>query len=395
MSFKIRKIIDSSLCLGCGLCEAIAQSSSIHMHLADNGFYEPIVEGDIPLSVQSELNKLCPGIRIDCIDTNNTFCGKVEAAYEGWTENSSIRKAGSSGGVITALASYLLSTNQITGVLHVGIHEGHYLYNELKVSRTVDDVLSCASSRYAPALMFDKINDILSNPDEQFLFIGKPCDVMTLRKYTKLHSEYESCIKYWISLVCAGMPSYNATQKLINQANDRSPVISLKYRGDGWPGDFKVQFADGKTFRCSYDDSWGKVLGRDVRFRCKICPDGIGQYADIVVGDAWYTKDGYPDFTEREGRSFILIRNKRGVELVENAKEVGILSLTSLDICNLKQMQPFQYQRLRTAFYKLIPAYIITGGLLKIRRLKLLRFSFVRGCKISLGTIFRYYHRNL
>src|SRR3712207_7050821 len=39
------------------------------------------------------------------------------------------------------------------------------------------------------------------------------------------------------------------------------------------------------------------------RSRCKICPDGTGEFADIVCADAWYGKDGYPDFAEREGRS--------------------------------------------------------------------------------------------
>ena len=132
--------------------------------------------------------------------------------------------------------------------------------------------------------MFDRIDELLSGSEERYLFIGKPCDVMALREYTKLHPEHKSRIEYWVSLVCAGMPSYNATRKLIARAADPTPVVSLRYRGDGWPGDFKVSFEDGKIFRCSYNESWGQVLGRDVRFRCKICPDGIGQYADLVVG---------------------------------------------------------------------------------------------------------------
>ena len=241
--------------------------------------------------------------------------------------------------------------------------------------------------------MFDRIDELLSGSEERYLFIGKPCDVMALREYAKLHPEHKSRIEYWVSLVCAGMPSYNATRKLIARAADPTPVVSLRYRGDGWPGDFKVSFEDGKTFRCSYNESWGQVLGRDVRFRCKICPDGIGQYADLVVGDAWHTKDGYPDFTEQEGRSFLLARNARGAELAEKARDAGILSLSPLDIRGLEQMQPYQYQRLRNAFYKLAPAWIVTGGLLKIRHLGLPRFPTRKGLRTALGTVYRYYRR--
>ena len=135
------------------------------------------------------------------------------------------------------------------------------------------------------------------------------------------------------------------------------------------------------------------MLGRDVRFRCKICPDGIGQYADLVVGDAWHTKDGYPDFTEQEGRSFLLARNARGAELAEKARDAGILSLSPLDIRGLEQMQPYQYQRLRNAFYKLVPAWIVTGGLLKIRHLGLPHFPTRKGLRTALGTVYRYYRR--
>lgn len=56
----------------------------------------------------------------------------------------------------------------------------------------------------------------------------------------------------------------------------------------------------------TYNDSWGKILGRELGFRCKICPDGIGMLADISSGDSWNTKDGYPDFTEGDGKTFVL-----------------------------------------------------------------------------------------
>lgn len=393
MSFKLQRIVNSSLCLGCGLCEAVAKRDTVYMHLAKNGFYEPIMINKFSSDVANELKILCPGICINCIDTSKSFCGEIEGAYEGWANDSTIRTKGSSGGVITALASHLLETKQVTGVLQVGLKEGHFMYNELKISRTVQEVYCCSSSRYAPSLMFDRIDEILNCSDEEYLFIGKPCDIMTLRGYVALHPELQSRIKYWISLVCAGMPSYNATQKLVDQANDKGRITSLKYRGEGWPGDFKVQFENGNVFRCSYNDSWGKVLGRDVRFRCKICPDGIGQYADIAVGDAWHTKNGYPDFTEQDGRSFLFLRNRKGVEMVENAQKAGAVSLHPLDINNLKHMQPYQYHRLQTIFYKVLPAYLITGGLLQIRRLRFSSFSFLKGCKIAFGTIGRYYTR--
>lgn len=50
----------------------------------------------------------------------------------------------------------------------------------------------------------------------------------------------------------------------------------------------------------SYNESWGNILGKYLQKRCKICPDGIGEFADIVCADAWHgDKSGYPNFEEK------------------------------------------------------------------------------------------------
>jgi coenzyme F420 hydrogenase subunit beta len=46
-------------------------------------------------------------------------------------------------------------------------------------------------------------------------------------------------------------------------------------------------------------NAWGEELSNHLQFRCKICPGGTGEFADVVCAGAWYGKDGYPDFTER------------------------------------------------------------------------------------------------
>lgn len=391
--FNIKTTVKRSFCLGCGLCEAIGKQDNVTMRLETNGFYEPRVIGHVSSQTLKQLGKTCPGINIECIDNRYTFCGNLISAYEGWSNEPSIRKQGSSGGVITALALYLLRTKQITAVLHVGPCKDNILHNELRVSRTETDIISCASSRYAPALIFNRLPYYLSQERETYLFIGKPCDIMALKKYLKIHPEYCNRVKICISLMCAGIPSYNATLKLIEDAKNASKPLDIKYRGDGWPGNFKVKFENGEVYTRSYNDSWGRVLGRNIHFRCKICPDGIGQWADIVVGDAWQTSDGYPDFNERDGKSFILARTSSGNMLLNEAYKKGAITLNTADINSLKTIQPYQYLRLRSVFYRLLPALLVSGCRLKIKGLYIPTFSFLEGCKISLGTIYRYYKR--
>lgn len=89
--------------------------------------------------------------------------------------------------------------------------------------------------------------------------------------------------------------------------------------GEVWPGNFCAKFENGDKYEVSYNDSWGKILGKSLGFRCKICPDGIGMLADVAVGDSWNTKDGYPDFTESDGKCFCMIRTDKGQQIMNAA----------------------------------------------------------------------------
>ena len=61
-----------------------------------------------------------------------------------------------------------------------------------------------------------------------------------------------------------------------------------------------------------------------------------------------------------------------------------------MDINNLKEVQPYQYQRLLYAGYKLIGAKICIGNILKISHLSFHSNTLIRGFRSMLGTIKRF-----
>ena len=107
------------------------------------------------------------------------------------------------------------------------------------------------------------------------------------------------------------------------------------------------------------------MLNRHLQFRCKICPDGTGEFADVVCADAWYGKDGYPDFTEREGRSLILSRTNKGDALVAEMMAAGALAAKPLPVADVALMQPYQANRKRLTISRLAALYL---GLRKVPR---------------------------
>ena len=149
-----------------------------------------------------------------------------------------------------------------------------------------------------------------------------------------------------IAFFCAGTPTYKGTDELLNKLEIEKPVKELRYRGYGWPGKFYAK-NNAKEASCSYDESWGTILNKNLLFRCKICPDGIGMFADLSVGDAWDENDGLPNFNEKDGFSLVLSRTRKGLDIYEQAKKEKVITSEYIDTSILNIIQKYQIFRKR------------------------------------------------
>ena len=386
---RMKDIIKNGLCLGCGLCEAVDEKCRMEINGA--GFYRPV---PIPSAKEKvrRIRAICPGTRVESVNKGNTEAwGYVKSVSQAWATDKEIRHSSASGGVTTALALYLLESKRVDAVLHVGVSSGDWLHNRLYVSRNREELLSHNGSRYAPALVFPKLFEILeADKEAEYCFIGKPCDVAAVRNVMKEYPEYEGRIPYCLAIFCAGMPSYNATKRAVKSFGKSKEPVSVRYRGEGWPGYFTVKYDDGTEDRMTYNDSWGKILGKDIGFRCKICPDGIGLLADVSSGDSWNTKDGYPDFTETDGRNFCFVRTSAGQELFDEAAREGYIETQSLDVNSIRFMQRYQYARRHIVGWRIAAVQLMTRNILKFKGLEYMKMAlktnYVHALKDALGT---------
>ena len=82
--------------------------------------------------------------------------------------------------------------------------------------------------------------------------------------------------------------------------------------------------------------------------RCKICPDAIGQVADIAVSDAWL--NGGPA-VEDEALNGIIVRTRRGLELFDAAVETGALEIKrETGIAEISELQSHQVRKRRAVW---------------------------------------------
>lgn len=354
----IRSVVANGNCSGCGGCTLI--SGRVSMQLDESGFLRPVVQavggpGGDDASESKLFQSICPGVSVRSAmpkegRTHPTF-GNYLDAWEGWATDPEVRTAGSSAGVLTALAAWMLAS----GVAHSVVGSGP---NPALPSRTVpvrittrEEALASAGSRYAPVANLEKYDA----SDSSSAFVGKPCEVTAASQLHSALGRAESELPILLSFFCAGTPSQRATDSLSELMGVHpSDLATLKYRGDGWPGDFVVTSKDGRSERTSYDNSWGKHLGRDLQWRCKICVDGTGGHSDISVGDYWKADaSGYPTFENADGVSVIIARTPRGQSLLAAAAAAGVVSVRRIDIDSVARIQPLQRERKETLLGRL------------------------------------------
>jgi coenzyme F420 hydrogenase subunit beta len=275
------------------------------------------------------------------------YWGPLRQVLTGHATDPDVRFEGSSGGAISALLIHALNSGLVDRVVHVGPDPQAPTRNVTVVSRTPEDVLARAGSRYTASSPLADIEALLSE-DSRMAFVGKPCDVSALRQLARHDSRVDARTPLMVSFYCGGIPSHDGVLRILETMSlSCEEVTEFRYRGRGWPG-MATAKSSAKTCEMSYAESWGEHLSREVQFRCKICPDAIGGVADVVCADAWHGDEaGYPSFEQKDGRSLIITRTSAGDELLSSALAAGALEVAPLAPAEIEKMQPSQARRKR------------------------------------------------
>lgn len=372
----VNSITRNGLCSGCGLCESIAPKGAIQVMLNNSGYLRPQINHTLTAEIEKQITAVCPGLTVQHPKGTKKYhpiWGPLIKVLTGHAVDPEVRKQGSSGGVLSALLIHLVDTGKVDFVAQIATSQQNPLENELQISHTREDIIRAAGSRYAPSSPLRHLHDLLAT-GKKFAFVGKPCDIAALRRYSEINTAVKTQVPYMLSFMCAGIPSMHGTYAILKKFGaEQSKVVSFRYRGDGWPGMTRATLQDGQIFEMDYNASWGNILNKHLQFRCKICPDGTGEFADIVCADAWYGKDGYPDFAERDGRSLILVRTAQGEQLLADSLQKEALQIESLSVGEIAKMQPYQVQRKQAVLSRVIATWLALGIAPNYRRMGLLR----------------------
>jgi len=351
-------VVRHGLCAGCGLCESMAGAARVEMRLTSFGQIRPHTKERPGDAEMERILAVCPGLHVDgpapfaageAGELDPDF-GPIKSLHRVWASDEAIRFHAAAGGSLTAFGRYLLRSGEVDAVLHVAASKTQPELTEATVSRTPDEVTQGAQSRYGPAAPLVHVNALLDQ-GLRFAVIAKPCDIAAIRNLARQDDRVEKQIPYCLSIFCGGVPTVHTAHRIAAYQGVAPEELGVfRWRGNGWPGPTHIETKDGRRFDLSYDTVWydpGVPWTYDIQFRCKICPDAIGELADVACPDGWVMEQGKPIHREAPGVNIAIARTTAGQRLVERAAAAGELTLAPFDLPTLHAMHGDHLDRKR------------------------------------------------
>jgi coenzyme F420 hydrogenase subunit beta len=357
---SLNEIVEGGLCIGCGLCRAMTEAGKIHMVLTPEGRERPVAHDGLDAAALERINAICPGTRVEGARPGtqsaqamyDVVWGYAERLAMGHAGDPEVRYRASTGGVLTALGQFLLTSGRVKFVLHVAASATEPLRTERRLSFDAASVLAGAGSRYGPAAALVDFSALLDR-GEPFALIAKPCDIAAVRNLARIDARVNQLLRYALTFVCGGASDLTKSEEVVAELGIGHDELSLfRYRGNGCPGPTRVETRDGRAFELSYPQMWEDESTWRIQPRCKICPDAIGESADLAASDVW--PGGGPS-GEDSGFNGIIVRSKRGLELYRAALAAGAIVAEPRDISfrDFDEWQPHQTRKKRAVWARL------------------------------------------
>jgi coenzyme F420 hydrogenase subunit beta len=356
MPLTLTEIVENGLCIGCGLCRSIAGPDQVELVMTPEGRERPVARRELSEPVLARINAVCPGTRIGGPDPasqsddagSDTVWGRAARLSIGYASDPVVRFRGSTGGVLTALGQFLLASGRVKFILHVAASKSAPMRSERRLSFDSAAVLEGAGSRYGPAAPLMDFCEILER-GEPFALIAKPCDITAMRSLARIDPRVDRQMRYALTLVCGGASDLAKSEEVLEQFGVSEEELALfRYRGFGNPGPTRLETKDGRAFELTYQQLWEDEAKWMIQPRCKICPDAIGQGADIAASDVW---PGGGPTGEDDGFNGIIVRTKRGLELYEAAVAAGVLTIERpASFVDFDLFQPHQLRKRRAVW---------------------------------------------
>ncbi len=383
----VARAVQTRQCISCGICAAVCPADCIRYERRE-GYFVPVIDGERCLYC-GRCAQVCYGLydagdrthgarteesgsadSIGQADESSSAdsagrteesgsVGSIGQADESSSADSAGRtgKSGSvhcltarakdeallanatSGGVVTAMVRRLLEDGAYdTAFLADGDCDGEQI--GVRAFGKGEELSSSQKSRYVPVSQQNAVRFILSHPEARVVYVGCACAVYgLLRALEQAGQDRERLLV--IGLFCDRTMTYSIVDYFrarYKRKRPDGPRLERLYfrdkRSGGWPGDMRLEFADGSVRRVSAKE---RMIVKDFfqARRCLRCPDKLNRHADLAVGDNYTGKN-----CDGRGAGSVMLYTERGRRAWERcAGEFAAAPSSEEEICRSQHME--------------------------------------------------------
>lgn len=315
------KLAEENQCTGCSACAAICPKQCIHMEPDVEGFLRPVVEKDNCVNC-GVCQKVCP-----ILSPLHPSSPDETSAYAAYNLDSDIRWQSTSGGVFTALCTWILDRG---GVVFGAVYNEDFTVRHCMIDRKAE-LWRLRGAKYAQSDLADCFSQVKTclTHGQHVLFSGTPCQVVGLQKY--LGKSWDTLLL--VDVVCHGVPSPAVWKQYIQyrslqDAHGAIPnTINLRSKETGWPG-YSIRFDyEGGAFYSAKNnvDPYLRAFVGDLCLRpsCYECRfKGISRISDFTLADYWGIEGQFPELHDGKGTSLVFIHSSKANTIWEDISSI-------------------------------------------------------------------------
>lgn len=312
----VKKVIQTDLCMGCGMCAAVCPTDAITMRFHEvHGHYEPAIDTQRCTNCGLCL-KVCGGWSVDHLALHqqryghaaqDAYLGTIHSVFAASAQDAEAQSRGASGGLVFSILQNLLSHGEVEAVLVADTTwkkdeplQGHLVKDERELSQF-------QRSNYLNVPILAALKPIIKKP-VKVAIVGLPCHLHSLYKATEFMPQLKENIRYTIGLMCGGTYRSQIIDVIAKMLKtDPQDIASVQFRYGDWPGKMRIITNSGYEFFIKRPPMFRSFY----LHRCFCCNDLLNELADLVVGDNWIRQNGH-------GESIGLVRNAAIVPFVSN-----------------------------------------------------------------------------
>lgn len=352
-------LANKNYCYGCGVCEIVCPKNIISIKLDADGFYFPTIENQDSCIECGLCSAVCAFEKKLSTTDENSIKG-----YAAWSNNESIRRESSSGGVAYEMLAHAINENYKACVVKYNTTKNiaeHY------IATNTTDLLPSLGSKYIQSYTVEAFREL--NLKDKNIIIGTPCQIHSIREYIKKRKCEDNFIL--IDFFCHGVPSMNMWYKYLEDKKkyiSNISNISWREKSTGWHDSWGIKIEGTNK---QYISKWSKgdifyklflghfCLGKACHKDCKY--KMYQSAADIRLGDLWGKTYSKVDL----GVSALLTFTAKGKEIVEKS------NIHKIEIAKEIVTEGQMKSNAKPAITRTLAMYILNNTQLSINMLKL------------------------